>query len=134
LPFEDFKVVWYKAYGLADRETRQPAVATTLFQAGSVSKPVAALAANPEEESLSESYLNNLGLNTLTEASVYAADLLRINTDLYPDSANTWDSLAFAYRQTGDPEKAVHYYREALKRDPEFASAKRGLAELGAEQ
>jgi len=94
----------------------------------------AALAASPDEESLSESYLNNLGLDTLTEAPVYAVDLLRINTDLYPDSANTWDSLAYAYRQTGDPEKAVQYYREALKRDPEFASAKRGLAELGAEQ
>lgn len=94
----------------------------------------AALAANPEEESLSENYLNNLGLNTLTEAPDYAVDLLRINTDLYPASANTWDSLAFAYRQTGDRDKAIRNYREALKRDPEFASALRGLAELGVER
>jgi len=94
----------------------------------------AALAASPEEESLSENYLNNLGLNTLTEAPGYAVDLLRINTDLYPDSANTWDSLGYAYRQTGDREKAIANYREALKRDPQFASALRALSELGVEK
>jgi CubicO group peptidase (beta-lactamase class C family) len=94
----------------------------------------AALAADPGEESLTEQYLNNLGLNTLTEAPGYALGLLRINTDLYPASANTWDSLAFAYRQTGDREKAIRNYREALKRDPQFASALRGLAELEMEQ
>ena len=41
----DSKVAWFKTYGLADRETGEQAKATTLFQAGSVSKPVAAFGA-----------------------------------------------------------------------------------------
>ena len=60
----------------------------------------------------------------------YAITLLRINVALFPDSANTWDSMAYAYHQTGELDKAIEYNREALKRDPEFASAKAALAEL----
>ena len=89
-----------------------------------------ALAENPGEESLSEGYLNGLGLNSLTESPALAIGILRINTDLYPQSANTWDSLAYAYQNTGNRDKAVEHYRNALKRDPEFASALKGLAEL----
>ena len=37
----DSRVVWFKTYGLADRETGEAANTNTLFQAGSVSKPVA---------------------------------------------------------------------------------------------
>ncbi|MCJ7557583.1 MAG: beta-lactamase family protein [Gammaproteobacteria bacterium] len=94
----------------------------------------AALVINPDEDSLSEGYLNSLGLDSLTDSPVYAIDILRINTDLYPNSANTWDSLAYAYRQSGNKEKAIENFRKALKRDPEFASALRGLAELGADR
>ena len=94
----------------------------------------AALSATPDEESLSEGYLNQFGLNSLADDQIYANKLLRINTDLYPDSANTWDSLAYAYQQAGNKGKAIEHFRNALKRDPEFASALRGLAELEAEQ
>jgi hypothetical protein len=94
----------------------------------------AALSANPEEESLGERSLNSEALGTLAETPDYAIRLLRINTSLYPDSANTWDSLAYAYRRTGDRNKAIENYREALKRDPKLASALRGLAELKADR
>ena len=40
--FKDFQVVWTEARGLADREAGVPATTETLFQAGSISKPVAA--------------------------------------------------------------------------------------------
>lgn len=39
---ENFELAWAKAYGVADRDTGKPATTTTLFQAGSISKPVAA--------------------------------------------------------------------------------------------
>ncbi len=41
----DSRVIWFKTYGLADRETGEAANTNTLFQAGSVSKPVAAFGA-----------------------------------------------------------------------------------------
>jgi CubicO group peptidase (beta-lactamase class C family) len=42
---KDFKIHWAKAYGIADVETGQQADTATLFQAGSISKPVFAMVA-----------------------------------------------------------------------------------------
>ena len=40
----DFKVEWARGYGVKEVETREPVTERTLFQAGSISKPVAAMA------------------------------------------------------------------------------------------
>jgi CubicO group peptidase (beta-lactamase class C family) len=42
---KDFKVEWARAYGFRDAEEKSPATVETLFQAASISKPVAAAAA-----------------------------------------------------------------------------------------
>src|SRR5262249_22998185 len=39
---DGYKIVWAKAYGVTDYESKTPATTKTLFQAGSISKPVAA--------------------------------------------------------------------------------------------
>ena len=46
----DYRVAWEAAVGLADREEGKKATAETLFQAGSISKPVAAAAVLREAE------------------------------------------------------------------------------------
>jgi CubicO group peptidase (beta-lactamase class C family) len=42
---KDFKLKWARAYGVKDIETKEPVTTETLFQAGSISKPVAAMVA-----------------------------------------------------------------------------------------
>lgn len=42
---EDGEIAWARGYGMADREEDRPVTTETLFQAASISKPVAALAA-----------------------------------------------------------------------------------------
>lgn len=39
------RIAWARAYGVADAASRRPATTTTLFQAGSISKPLSALGA-----------------------------------------------------------------------------------------
>lgn len=43
--FKDYKIQWAKGYGVKDVETGEPVDASTLFVAGSISKPVAAMGA-----------------------------------------------------------------------------------------
>lgn len=60
----NFKIDWVKAYGVKDIETNEPVSETTLFQAGSISKPVAAMVALKKVEegkiSLDEDINNKL--------------------------------------------------------------------------
>lgn len=42
---DDFEIVWTKGYGVTEAGTMTPVTTDTLFQAGSVSKPVAAAGA-----------------------------------------------------------------------------------------
>ena len=42
---DNYKIIWAKAYGVTDAGSNTPVTTTTLFQAGSISKPVAATAA-----------------------------------------------------------------------------------------
>src|SRR5690349_11616170 len=41
----NFQIELVKSYGIMDKETKEPVTSTTLFQAGSISKPVSAYAA-----------------------------------------------------------------------------------------
>ncbi len=42
---KDYKIVWSKAYGVMNKESKEPVTLSTLFQAGSISKPVASYGA-----------------------------------------------------------------------------------------
>lgn len=69
---------------------------------------------------------------TLIEEKLYdmAIAVFTINTKLFPNIANTFDSLAEAYMISGDKESAIKYYKKALDVDPDFEHAKEMLEKL----
>ncbi len=77
--------------------------------------------------------LNALGYYFLRENQVaQAIEVFTFNVELFPDVANTYDSLGEAYMVNGERELAIQNYRKALDLDPGSDNAKQMLAELGA--
>jgi len=88
-----------------------------------------------DDPAISERWLNGQGLG-MAAGELYepAIGLLRIATEFYPDSANTWDSVGYVYRQMGQLDRALQSYRKALEFAPELPSAVKAAVELEAER
>jgi CubicO group peptidase (beta-lactamase class C family) len=70
---------------------------------------------NPSDPAVAEDSLNLLGYNLLRDGKkAESLAVLRLNSELYPDSANTWDSLGEATEASGDTAAAIALYRKAL--------------------
>lgn len=77
------------------------------------------------------SEMNSLGYVLLGQKNfAEAINLFTLNTLLYPDQANTYDSLAEAYAITGNKEKARLYYGKVLELKPGDANAVKQLTTL----
>ncbi len=64
------------------------------------------------------------------EGALYVFEM---NTKLFPESANAWDSLAEGYWKSGDLVKAKEYYNKAIQLDPDGPTgdnARRMLSEM----
>lgn len=78
-----------------------------------------------------EADMNRLGYAFLNEKRFEDALLVfRLNTDAYPRSANTHDSLGEAYLLSGNRGEAIKSYRAALKVDPTFGPSLEALRKL----
>ena len=82
----------------------------------------------------SSNELNNLGYALLDENVDWAIEILRINTTLFPNEANPYDSLGDAFMKKGDTESAVESFKKALEIDLNFDSSKQKLEMLGENQ
>lgn len=60
-----------------------------------------------------------------------ALEVFRLVCELFPRSANAFDSLGEAYLVLGNKEKAVENYRKVLQLDPQNASAREMIQRLG---
>ena len=65
-----------------------------------------------------------------TDKLLQAISVLTVNTKLFPQEPNTWDSLALVYEKLGEKAKAIKYYKKSLTLDENFKSAKEGLERL----
>jgi FKBP-type peptidyl-prolyl cis-trans isomerase len=80
---------------------------------------------------IGESDLNGFGYRLLRKKQLKEAiEVLKFNVELYPQSANVYDSLGEAYMVLGDNEKAMENYQKALAIDPTMESAKQALKKL----
>jgi tetratricopeptide (TPR) repeat protein len=78
-----------------------------------------------------ERSLNELGYALLgEEKAADAIAVFRLNTELFPASANAWDSLAEGYLEAGDRARAIESYEKSLELDPDNRNAVEKLREL----
>lgn len=74
---------------------------------------------DPEYIFFRESALNILGYQFLHTGRISEAiAIFKMNADAYPNSANTWDSLAEAFMANSDNKLAIKYYKKALETLP----------------
>jgi len=80
---------------------------------------------------LQEWKLNNLGLQLLFQGKIQdGINILSLNTILYPNSANAFDSLAEGYLIQGDKKLAIRNFNLSLKLDAQNQNAINRLKEL----
>ncbi|MDV7695568.1 beta-lactamase family protein [Chryseobacterium soli] len=80
---------------------------------------------------LSENYLNGVGYTLLQQKELTKAiDMFRVNSLLYPNSENVFDSLGEAYLEAGEKEKAKQNYQKVLDINPNNTNAARVLKTL----
>ncbi len=80
--------------------------------------------------------LNNYGYQLLNGGNHdKAIEILLLNTQKHPSSANTWDSLGEAYAIKGDKKNAIINFKKALSMNPAAnvkANSEKFLHQLGA--
>lgn len=80
---------------------------------------------NPSSPLAAEETVNQLGYDLLNvKRTDTAIAVFRLNTELYPRSGNTYDSLAETYLHLGKEELARELYAKALEVQPDYPNAK----------
>jgi tetratricopeptide (TPR) repeat protein len=80
--------------------------------------------ADPKAALVSEQGINRMGYDLLGKREYKEATaVFKMNTEDFPKSANTYDSLAEAQFKAGDLPHAVENYRKALDVDPKYPNA-----------
>jgi tetratricopeptide (TPR) repeat protein len=92
------------------------------------------VAKNPKDPDYNENGINNLGYWMMTKQKQIglAIKIFAVNVRRYPKSANTYDSLGEGYLKLGNRAKAIVWYRQAARVDPNFPNAQKVLKQLGA--
>jgi tetratricopeptide (TPR) repeat protein len=80
-----------------------------------------------------ENEVNSLGYQLLQAGKFkQAIRIFQLNVEAYPQSGNTWDSLAEAYMDEGDKAQAIANYQRSLQINPKNLNAKKMFQKLNA--
>jgi predicted alpha/beta superfamily hydrolase/TolA-binding protein len=78
-----------------------------------------------------ENEFNAMGYRLMGKGKIEEAiEVFELNVELYPDSANVYDSLAEAYMKSGDTQNAIKNYKKSLDINPDNENAKEMLKKL----
>src|SRR5262249_10341931 len=73
-------------------------------------------AADPKGTTVAETRFNQIGYGFLLQKDYpKAIAVFRLNTQLYPNSANTYDSLGEALEKSGDNAGAIAMYKKSIE-------------------
>ena len=87
------------------------------------------------EYNFAEAELNMLGYRLLQANKIPdAVEIFKLNVEMYPQSANAYDSLGEAYIRQGNKDLAIANYKKSLELDPKSANAATKLASLTGER
>ena len=116
-PFTGDQTILLEKQGKVWRILRQSTVLKTSYQASELNI---------------ESGINTQGLRFL-ELKKFdeAIKVLTLNTQLFPNSWNTWDSLAEAYMQKGEAHIATGYFKKSIALNPDNNYAKEMVEKMG---
>ena len=85
----------------------------------------------PLNVTVTENRLNNMGYALMQQKKLpEAIALLKLNVEFYPQSSNTYDSLAEAYMNAGEKDLAITNYKKSLELNPQNANAREMLKKL----
>jgi imidazolonepropionase-like amidohydrolase len=85
----------------------------------------------PDAYEFGEDELNMLGYGLLQgKKAAEAVEILKLNVEAFPQSANAHDSLAEAYVALGNRELAIEHYKKSLELNPKNANAVEMLKKL----
>jgi CubicO group peptidase (beta-lactamase class C family) len=91
---------------------------------GSVEAAIRQFDAALKSGAIPENSINSLGYRLLRKKRLGdAVCILQLNTELHPQSANAWDSLAEAYMNSGDKPQAIEFYEKSLTLNPKNDNA-----------
>lgn len=127
-------------YGLIDgKEPTAPALPLIpqLYSAyrdqgiGYLKEHFAELIAGTEDREPGDVWLNQIGYNLLYSGMTSEAlQIFKLNTELFPDIANCWDSYGEALLKSGDRNAALKAYKQALAIRPDLPSALEAIKKL----
>jgi tetratricopeptide (TPR) repeat protein len=75
--------------------------------------------------------MNALGYQYLRNGKLSEAiEIFKLNVTVYPEAANTYDSLGEAYMINGNKELAIKNYTRSLELNPDNTNAMKKLKKL----
>ena len=133
--FDSIKVRFDGGGGEATRISKDTLIPYELIVAGRLAEAIEAYKAikrdKPANNVVAEARLNNLGYSLLQQKKIAEAiGVFKVNVELYPQSANAYDSLGEAYMANGDKELAITSYKKSLELNPQNSNAVAMLKKL----